>query len=220
MELYFILTVAVIAMMFLILMIAYGSERKLDLIMLLILILVIMVIFYKYGKNDVIYVKSDIDNISYLVRNVADKQKAANILATIRQNMFKLNDYLYANKEKYKDYIEYITNLNTKIKDSIIIESGENSVYTSYSINKGEQIIFCLRSRQDNITFHEINLLMYVVLHEMAHVGCTEYGHTNMFKKIFAFFAERAVELGLYTKIPFNSVPVEYCGLMITESII
>ena len=67
---------------------------------------------------------------------------------------------------------------------------------------------------------HDLNLLMYVALHEMAHVGCKEYGHTPLFKKIFAFYTNVAIELNLYKKIYFNSDPMEYCGLIISESII
>ena len=31
---------------------------------------------------------------------------------------------------------------------AIVLESSEDSVYTSYSVNKGEEIVFCLRSRK------------------------------------------------------------------------
>ena len=54
---------------------------------------------------------------------------------------------------------------------------------TSKKINKGEEIVFCLRSIPDN-KLHNINELMYVAIHEIAHVGCPEIGHTSLFKKI------------------------------------
>ena len=65
-----------------------------------------------------------------------------------------------------------------------------------------------------------MNLVMYVVLHEMAHIACPEYGHTQLFKQIFAFFAETAIKINLYEKINFNENPSEYCGLTVTDSII
>ena len=61
---------------------------------------------------------------------------------------------------------------------------------------------------------------MYVALHEIAHIACPEYGHTDLFKKIFAFFVLVAMNIGIYKKIDFNYDPVDYCGLTITESII
>lgn len=100
------------------------------------------------------------------------------------------------------------------------MESSENSIYTSYSVNKGEEIIFCLRSKETKHKLHDINLVMYVVLHEMAHVACPEYGHGVLFKKIFAFLALRAIDLGIYKKIDFSKDTREYCGMNINDSII
>lgn len=190
---------------------------------LIIMLIVIIIIFayLRHESNDVIYVKSDIDGQLYLVRNLPDKQIACNLLAAVKRNMFTLAQYLYSNIDSYKEYKPYIQQLNDKIYDATIMESGENNVYTSYSVNKGEQIIFCLRSRGNKTNeLHTLNLVMYVVLHEMSHVACPEYGHTDLFKKIFAFLVQRAIELKLYTKIDFDVHPVEYCGLMITDHII
>jgi hypothetical protein len=142
------------------------------------------------------------------------------MLSKIKKNMYSLSQYLETNKDKYKDFTQYIDQLSTKIYGCTIMESSENSIYTSYSVNKGEEIIFCLRSRSKKNELHDINLVMYVVLHEMAHVACPEYGHGDLFKKIFAFLTERAVELNLYTKIDFYKNPTEYCGLIINDSII
>lgn len=100
------------------------------------------------------------------------------------------------------------------------MENGEDSVYTSYSVNKGEQIVFCLRSRKNKDSIHDLNLMMYVVIHEMAHVGCPSIGHTDEFRMIFAFFTQQAIKLGLYKKIDFNNNPMEYCGMTVSESII
>jgi hypothetical protein len=68
---------------------------------------------------------------------------------------------------------------------------------------------------------HDINLMMYVVLHEISHVACPVYdNHGPLFKKIFAFITNAAIKIGLYTKINFGTQPEEYCGLMITDSIV
>jgi hypothetical protein len=187
---------------------------------LLIIVIIILVIYAKKEYDDVTYVKSDIDNKYYLVRRLQDKQMASNLLAKIKENMITLTMYLTNNKNKYPEQKQYIEQLDDKIHNSIITESSENNVYTSYSVNKGEQIVFCLRSRKEKNQLHDINLLMYVVLHEMAHVACPEYGHTNLFKNIFAFFTTIAIEQKLYTKINFREHPLEYCGISITDSII
>jgi hypothetical protein len=189
-------------------------------ILVILIIIILIILATKFSNNDVTYVTSDVDKELYLVRDVSNKQEASNILARIKQNIMHLTNYVYNNKSKYKDNEEAIDQLHSKIANCIILESSENSVYTSYSVNKGEQIVFCLRSKNNKGQFHDINLLMYVVLHEMSHVGCKEYGHTALFKKIFAFLTQVAIELTLYTKIDFHTIPTEYCGIMITDSII
>lgn len=170
-----------------------------------------------------IYVKSDIDNLYYLVRDVSDKQHASNTMARIRENIIRLSDYLWTNRsdEKNKDYVDNIDRLHAYAKNIVLVESTQDSIYTSYSVNKGEQIVFCLRSRKGLNNLHNINLMMYVVLHEISHVACPIYdNHGPLFKKIFAFITNNAISVGLYQKIDFGSSPEEYCGLMITESII
>jgi predicted metal-dependent hydrolase len=185
-------------------------------------ILVASVFLFQYSSTDnLIYVKSDIDHFSYLVRDKQDKQKAANMLAKLRQNMELLINHMVMYKDttyiKYKSNIEELEN---KVKGITIHETPENSSYTSYSVNKGDKLVFCVRSKKLTNHIHDINLLMYVTLHEMAHIATPEYGHTPLFKEIFAFLTQIATKLDIYRKIQFEMDPHEYCGLIITNSII
>lgn len=182
---------------------------------------VLIICYFKVTYPNMTYVKSDIDDNYYLVRNVSDKLQAANTLARIRNNVITLSDFLYNNISKYTEYTQYIQLLHEKVRDIIIIESTQDSIYTSYSVNKGEQIIFCLRSRRGSNNLHDINLMMYVVLHEISHVACPIYdNHGPLFRKIFAFITTEAIKLNLYKKIDFYNTPEEYCGLNITDSIV
>ena len=189
-------------------------------IIVIIIFFLIITIFYNTNKKEVKYIKSDIDNRLYLVRDLVDKQKAANMLARLRSNILILTNHLYENLDKYKEYKGYIEQLFKNTQNIIINESTDDSLYTSYSVNKGEEIVFCLRSKYYKNRLHDLNLLMYVCLHEIAHVACPEYGHTLLFKKIFAFFTQIAINIGIYKRIDFNNDPQEYCGLTISESII
>lgn len=67
---------------------------------------------------------------------------------------------------------------------------------SSYTINK-YKIYICLRDKNTRIIYDD-NMLVYVILHELAHTKCPEIGHTEMFKKIFFDFLERAENYGLY----------------------
>ncbi len=187
---------------------------------IIISLLIILIYLIKSRHTNLKYVRSDIDEEMYLVRDLEDKQKAANMLARIKKNIFYLKDYMMNNLEEYKEMEPYIRQLDRKIKGTVFSESSEDSMYTSYSVNKGEKIVFCLRSKNNKDKIHKLNLVMYVTLHEMAHVACPEYGHTPLFKKIFAFFVTTADKIGIYKRIPFDENPKEYCGLTISDSIV
>ena len=87
--------------------------------------------------------------------------------------------------------------------------------YTSYSINKGEQIILCLRNNDKLV---DINTLFFVVLHEFAHLATESIGHTEEFWDNFRWILEEAINIGLYIKQDFKIKNVEYCGMSITSS--
>lgn len=189
---------------------------------IIILIISIFILYYIYyhKKPKLEAMKSNIDGKTYLVLNKKNKQIATDVLAIVMNNIILLTNHLYKNISKYKDYENYIIKLNDKINDINLEEGSNESSYTSYTINKGEQMIFCLRSKKSKDIIHDTNLIMYVALHEIAHIACPEYGHTELFKKIFAFFVQTSIDLGLYNKIDFNNNPTEYCGLTINASIV
>jgi hypothetical protein len=202
-------------------------------IFFLCLIALIFIIYFNVGHHEMVYVKADIDNNSYMVRNKKDKKQAANLLGRVKGNIIAVTNYMsskmsnptFSNNARYKEFKPYIDQLKNKIKNVVIRESSDNTVYTSYTINKGEQIVFCIRSKaitsvltSNNI--HDINIIMYVALHEMSHVACPEYHHTPLFKKIFRFICEEGIEMGIYKKMDFKATPREYCGMMINDSIV
>jgi len=188
---------------------------------LIIFILILFFIIYKfynntYYKDNLINEISTVDNQEYLVRNAEDKSKAANILATIKNNIKKLVLYLKNNINEYYDNKEYIKNLVNKTKEINIMETPADEKNTSYTINKGEKIVICLRSKFLN-EIHDINTIMYVVIHELAHVACPEYGHTSLFKKIFVFLLKVSHKLNIYIPVDYRKKPQDYCGMTINE---
>lgn len=185
------------------------------------LLIIIIYIFYLYiKKNNSIYVKSGKGNEYYINKDNFENVKI-NLLDTIQDNMYKLKEILVNNKNNYNEYIEYINQLErnfTKTRTRIY-ETDLNSNLTSYSVNKGEELSICLKSKTTG-KIHNINLLMYVVIHEMAHFACPEIGHGPLFIKIFKKFVEVAIENKLYYYENYNVNPVEYCGMELNSSVI
>ena len=187
------------------------------LLTLILLFLILYLIFINLYTNDnIIYEKATIDNNYYWVRNLPDKSIAANTLAHIKLNMIKLIDFLKNNINDFPENMSYIRDLIKKTKEIYIMETQRDEKFTSYTINKGEKIVFCLRSKLlENI--HDMNTLMYVVIHEMAHVACPEYGHTPLFKKIFIFLLIQSNKINIYKIINYKLNPQYYCGMYINE---
>lgn len=182
-----------------------------------IIIIILIIIFLIYKKRD-IYIKSSFDNKKYLVKHLNDKEEAAYILSLINRKIMILKNHLINNIEKYKEYSQYIRQLEERTKNIKILENAPNGKYTSYTINKGEEIAICIRSK--NINFHDFNLIMYVVIHEIAHIACPDIGHTELFKKIFIFLLNVSIKLNIYKKTDYYINPQEYCGMIINEKIL
>lgn len=188
---------------------------------LLIVLMLVTFIFFFLNKNEVIYTRSEFDNNDYLVINDSERANAANLLSQITYRLFKLKDFLYYNISNYPKYSPYIKKLvkNLDRQRTKIYEADINSNSTSYSVNKGEELVFCLRSKR-NKQMHNINLLMYVAIHEISHIACPEIGHTPLFKNIFSFLTNIAIEIGLYKLHDYSLDPVEYCGMTLNSSIV
>ena len=164
--------------------------------------------------NEVTYIKSSIDNNEYLVRNMDDKEEAANLLAKIRIKLEKLCQIM---KEKFPDD-ENVKIMNERFNPDNITETGKNNQYTSYSVNKGEKIVFCIRQKDEKETLVDENTITFVSIHELAHIMTKSVGHTTEFWNNFKKLLKVAVEHNLYIKEDYSKDPKEYCGIKVTDS--
>jgi predicted metal-dependent hydrolase len=164
--------------------------------------------------NDVKFVKSNVNKRFYLVRNTKDSQKAADMLSSLSLKLTSVVDSLlekYPNDPRTK-------RLKKRFNPDKISESSYNSEHTSYSVNKGEKIVFCLRHKDKKQELHDMNTIMFVALHELAHLMTNSIGHTKEFWDNFRFILKHSIQYGYYSKQNFRNKPVRYCGTMITDS--
>ncbi len=178
-------------------------------------IILVSIIYIKLETTftEVNYMVSKIDGRKYLVRNLKDKQEAADLLATIRKNLIRLSQELKKKNKNNVDIDRMINNFNP----NNITESNENNKYTSYSVNKGEKMVFCIRSRDSKNKLVDLNTIMFVALHELAHTMTKSIGHTDEFWDNFRIILRNARKLGIYKRVNYNEKPVEYCGTKITD---
>lgn len=166
-----------------------------------------------YFLNEVEFVTSSVDNKDYLVRSLPDKQEAADLLANIRQRLEKTVLHLQENFQED----ERTDRLLKNFRSDKLSEGSENSKYTSYSINKGEKIVLCLRSRDKDKKLVDLNTMTFVALHELAHLATLSIGHTKEFWDNFKWILKEAIKIKIYNYQDFNSKPEGYCGIQITD---
>ncbi len=177
-------------------------------------VLGLMAIMYFQKKNaDMIYVKA-YDGNEYLVRNLPDAQQAANTIAQLRKRLVDLANHLYETR-MYKDSV---VRLKKNFNPNNLSESEHDSEHTSYSINKGERVVLCIRSKDGSNRIEDLNTLTFVAIHELAHIMTLSVGHTDEFWDNFRYLLKKAIRIGLYRQQDFHKEPVKYCGTSITDT--
>jgi hypothetical protein len=172
--------------------------------------------YIKKSKYPMSMVKSSIDGEFYLVRNLPDKQQAADQLAKIREKFLRFIKHLDQVHGKQPIVKQIVKNFDAS--PDRFTESTPDANFTSYTVNKGEKVYMCLRQRNDREEIVDSNVLMFVALHEMGHIGTASVDHTKEFWNNFAWLLKQAEELGIYKYTDFGAHPVEYCGMHITDS--
>ena len=187
-----------------------------ELVSIIVIIVSLLCFFLHYESkySELTYVSSTIDNRKYLVRNRDDKQQAADLLAKVRENLDKLANYL---KKNHQDDIR-VQRLIKNYKPEKISESIPKANYTSYSVNKGEKIVFCIRSKDEKEELVSLNTIMFVAIHELAHVITKSIGHTDEFWDNMKFLLKKSVKINIYKKHDYKNNPIPYCGTEITDS--
>jgi CCR4-NOT transcriptional regulation complex NOT5 subunit len=170
--------------------------------------------FIQNQYSEVERVQSSVDKRVYIVRKLPNSQAAADYLAEINGHLTRLVKHMIA---KYPDNIE-IQQLYKNYNPESVSEGSADSGYTSYSVNKGEKLILCIRQRDNS--FVDLNVVIYVAIHELGHIMTTEVGHTDHFWENFKILLEEAISMGIYQKVDFKQSPHDYCGIKITNSIV
>ena len=164
---------------------------------------------------DMSYVKSTVDDNSYLVRNLPDKLEAANRLAEVRSRILRLMTHFKQSITDNQIALDILKNFDAD--PTRFSESTPDSSYTSFTLNKGEKIHVCLRQKNSSQDLVDVNVLTFVTLHEVGHIGTREIGHTPLFWNNFAWILKQAEEIGIYEFQNFAEQPVPYCGISITD---
>ena len=165
----------------------------------------------------------------YIVNNLKKKSEVANkllMLDEMIQHLIRVAVLDVMNKEPNRHEEtpmgKYVENLRSKYELTILKENESlrpRTDMTSFNINKGEMMVFCVRKPDTPYSLIDDNTLKYVAIHEISHIACPEIGHTPLFREIFAYLVKLAIQHGLYTYVDYSTKPQEYCGLEIHQTV-
>lgn len=195
------------------------------------LFLVVYIVYNMiYVYSEIVYVTADLDGKTYMIRRGNNHtetffKESANALAAINQRMEKLISHLDKNYSSDSSKNYFIKKLKQNYNPYMISEAAVDPRYTTYTVDK-QNMHICLRTRNAEEKVYDMNTLMYVVLHESAHLanyspdGSAIIGHGSEFKMVFKFLVEQSIKLGLYNYIDYANIPQSYCGIVINSNIL
>jgi len=158
--------------------------------------------------------RSTINGKSYGVQEMLPNANlTADKIAKLEQFTNDLMNYLSGRYPKDPRTRRLLDNL-AEIK---MEESPFEDDTSSYTVNKGELIALCIRNKEDK-DFHDWNTLLFVLIHELAHVASITTGHNQEFVRNFKWLLERANEAGLYQPRDYSQNPITYCGVKVTNN--
>jgi predicted metal-dependent hydrolase len=166
------------------------------------------------GPRNLVDVRSVTDGRTYRMQDLPDKQEACELMARLHANLVRMIEH--CRQEQNEPYQRLVTRFNPDNFE----ENDMQSDSTSYSENKGEKIVVCLRDKAQPPTYPliEDNTIMFVLLHEMAHLMTASTGHTPEFWTNFRILLQDCVKLGIYTSVNYARFPTAYCGMTITDT--
>lgn len=142
-----------------------------------------------------------------------DHHVAVDYLVEANKRIVILGQHL---KKKYHDQCPVkqaqIQNLLNRYQpDKLTENSPKVKNESSYTLNKGKMIAMCLRDKK-TFDVHDFDTIMFVYLHELAHVATDATQHEPGFWITFKWLLGEAEECGIYKNINFKEQPVNYCG--------
>ena len=179
-------------------------------ILILIIIFIYLIYQYHYYSN-IETIISKVDNRNYDVQIRNDAAEAADLIAQVREKLVLLVNHMFKTFPSNPKVMRLKKNFNP----DVLKEGIDNPSYTSYTVNKGEEIILCLRTDGKLV---DINVLTFVCIHELSHIGNETIGHDDAFWEFFKELLIESINIGVYIKYDYKKSPIKYCGMMITDS--
>lgn len=125
-----------------------------------------------------------------------------------------LDRYVHRLYHEYSDDPR-VQRLYDRYKITKMLESVD---YETYTLNKGQSIHLCVKNYEDKTIHDDFNLLVFVSLHELAHVMSLSIHHSDEFWKNFKFILVQAVKWDMYYPVNYAFNPMKYCKMVVYDN--
>lgn len=146
------------------------------------------------------------EGFTFKVMKTTDSVQAAELLGEMNRRVLRLIDYLQT-----RDPAKHLI-----LKEEYDVDDFVENIDETFVIGKGVKIHLCVR--HPNHKFYTINQLMFVVLHELAHMVTPSYYHTPAFWMNFIQLLHFASETGVYQLEDYSKTPFVYCNNITVDS--
>tara|TARA_Y100000748_G_C15467680_1_gene477551 strand:+ start:1037 stop:1576 length:540 start_codon:yes stop_codon:yes gene_type:complete len=157
---------------------------------------------------------SSVDKNTYCVRETKRLKDVVDLFARTAVKLKKLLAYLKKNEMDKPPVKRLVENYNP----DKIVEILPTSEYTAYAENKGEKIALCATKQRHDGKIIDENTLMFVVLHELAHIMTVTINHTPEFWQNFKDIIIYAKKVKIYEPKDYSVSNVTYCGMNIEHN--
>lgn len=172
--------------------------------------------------------KIAVDGITYTVADLPNAEESARLLHRLNMDAKRFVSAFIAKHGADKN--PFLKDICDRLKDGYDINamvehipSPDNNL-TAYTDDKGVRMGICLRGSMSpadtssNLQkYHDYNTLMFVLLHEISHIGNISYDHDERFWRVFAQILKDAVDMGMYTVVDYKQFPIMYCDMELKD---
>lgn len=153
----------------------------------------------------------------YVVAKYADKNRAAQLLQELNIFGIKLISEMHKKYNRNVEAMKIISHLMHNYNPDDLQEN--DPIYTlghkAYTLNF-RKVALCLRKNDGS--FYDINLLQFVFLHELAHIGSLDKAHSENFWFIFKYILVCAKNLVNYFPTDYEHYPTKYCNINVQNN--
>ena len=194
-----------------------ASEVLMSMIAFTLVAMIVLLLYFLYNKTVYIKISYDDGFKTEIARGYKNKREASEMIKDL--NTFGIGVLAHLKKIKDKDSskVYFIRNLLMKYQQDALSENPPRGSDTSFVRGKGAVLKLCLRDHRTK-KLHSLDLLKYVYLHEITHIGSNTQQHTAEFWENFRWLLMTVDNAGIYHPKDYDKTPEWYCNMLLDST--